>query len=163
MCWRLEGDKLPSVLQPFQSGTGSRQLLCCPCVLQEQGRQSPLQQLQLLIASLRHESNAVRHVALGEVRSFLLTQKAFLSDTLSGLLTCSRRPAFHGPSSSSSSGSGGNQPPVAAAAGGGKGGEGEAKQSPGQCQDLMSELLAALLASCENPGRDSLASSMKQR
>jgi hypothetical protein len=32
-----------------------------------------------------------------------------------------------------------------------------------QCQELLSELLAALLASCENLGRDSLAASMKQR
>lgn len=52
--------------------------------MQEQGRQSPLQQLQLLMTSLRHDSIAVRHVALGEVASFLLTHKGFLSDTLAG-------------------------------------------------------------------------------
>lgn len=54
--------------------------------MQEQGRQSPLQQLQLLMTSLRHDSIAVRHVALGEVASFLLTHKGFLSDTLSGVI-----------------------------------------------------------------------------
>lgn len=127
--------------------------------VQEQGRQSPMQQLQLLMTSLRHQSIAVRHVALGEVRSFLLTQKTFISDTLSGLVSCSTRPALHGPSKQQSA-----AVAVKAAAGGGKGGSnGEVKLLPVQCQDLLSELLAALMASCENLGRDGLAASMKQR
>jgi hypothetical protein len=120
-----------------------------------------MQQLQLLMTSLRHESIAVRHVALGEMRSFLLTQKAFISDTLSGLVGCSTRPALHGPRS------GQPAPAAGAAAAGGAGKSGgsseDAKLRPVQCQDLLSELLAALLASCENLGRDSLAASMKQR
>lgn len=129
--------------------------------LQEQGRQSPLQQLQLLMTSLRHDSIAVRHVALGEVRSFLLTQKSFIYDTLAGLVSCSTRPALHGPSKGQSAAAAA----LAAAAGQSAGGSGgpEVKLRPVQCQDLLSELLAALLASCENLGRDSLAASMKQR
>jgi hypothetical protein len=126
----------------------------------EQGRQSPLQQLQLLMTSLRHDSIAVRHVALGEVRSFLLTQKSFVSDTLAGLLSCSSRPTLHARDSNGQA-----APPAAAAAApaaGGKGG-GSTKLSPVQCQQLLSELLAALMASCENLGRDNLAASMKQR
>jgi hypothetical protein len=51
---------------------------------------------------------------------------------------------------------------AALAAAGSSGGQ-ELKLRPVQCQDLLSELLAALLASCENMGRDSLAASMKQR
>lgn len=133
------------------------------CTLQEQGRQSPMQQLQLLMTSLRHESIAVRHVALGEVRSFLLTQKAFISDTLSGLVGCSTRPALHGPRSGQPAPAA-SAAAAAAAGGSGKGGSSEdAKLRPVQCQELLSELLAALLASCENLGRDSLAASMKQR
>jgi hypothetical protein len=123
---------------------------------QEQGRQSPLQQLQLLITSLRHDSIAVRHVALGEVRNFLLTHKSFLYDTLAGLVSCSTRPALHGPSK-------GQLGVAAALAAAGSSGGQELKLRPVQCQDLLSELLAALLASCENMGRDSLAASMKQR
>lgn len=111
--------------------------------------------------SLRHESVAVRHVALGEVRSFLLQQKGFMSDTLSGLLSCSKRPALHGRSA------GAVLTPAAPAAAAGAAGKArssaEVKLSPVQCQDLLSELLAALMASCENLGRDSLAASMKQR
>jgi hypothetical protein len=108
------------------------------------------------MTSLRHNSIAVRHVALGEVRSFLLTQKTFVSDTLTGLLSCSSRPTLQAWDSSTI------QPPAAAAAGGGSSGS-SAKLSPVQCQQLLSELLAALMASCENLGRDNLAASMKQR
>jgi hypothetical protein len=131
---------------------------------QEQGRQSPLQQLQLLMTSLCHDSIAVRHVALGEVRSFLLTQKTFVSDTLAGLLSCSSRPTLHAQDSNA------QVAPAATAAaapsaGGDKGSSNgsSAKLSPVQCQQLLSELLAALMASCENLGRDNLAASMKQR
>lgn len=129
--------------------------------MQEQGRQSPLQQLQLLMTSLRHDSIAVRHVALGEVTSFLLTQKGFLSDTLAGLISCSTRPALHGPSKQPAPAAA--APAAGAAAAAPAGSNGGVKLAPVQCQDLLSELLAALMASCENLGRDSLAASMKQR
>lgn len=68
---------------------------CCTC-LQEQNCQSPLQHLQLLIAALRHESVAVRHVGLGEVRSFLLQYKTFMGDAMAGLLSCSGPAALPG-------------------------------------------------------------------
>ena len=143
-------------------------LLWCCCAPQEQGRQSPLQQLQLLMHSLRHESIAVRHVALGEVRSVLLQHKSFLSDTLSGLLSCSKRPALHGRNTGKDivAAAAAAAPAAAAGKGGSKGGSSraqEVKLSPVQCQDLVSELQAALMASCGNLGRDSLAASMKQR
>lgn len=64
--------------------------VCCfAFVLQEQDCQNPLQKLQLLIAALRHESVAVRHVGLGEVRNFLLQYKTFMGDAMTGLLSCS--------------------------------------------------------------------------
>jgi hypothetical protein len=138
-------------------------LLCPP---QEQGRHSPLQQLQLLLTSLRHHSIAVRHVALGEVRRFLLQHKGFMGDTMAGLLSCSSRPALR-----SSSGAAASVAAAAAAAAvagssegtGSRAGSGEVKLQPVQCQELLSELMAALLASCENLGCDGLAASMKQR
>eukprot|EP00878_Enallax_costatus_P012343 GHUV01012892.1.p1 GENE.GHUV01012892.1~~GHUV01012892.1.p1 ORF type:complete len:1174 (+),score=406.36 GHUV01012892.1:1698-5219(+) len=62
----------------------------------EQNCQTPLQHLQLLIAALQHESVAVRHVGLGEVRSFLVQYKTFMGDAMSGLLSCSGPAALPG-------------------------------------------------------------------
>lgn len=180
--------QVATVCARYNSCVSFCSVLSCMRWQQEQGRQSPLQQLQLLMSSLRHESIAVRHVALGEVRSFLLQHKSFIADTQAGLLTCSTRPALQGPNGGHSAaaaalsaaaaaaaaaaagggGVGGGSKAGAGGGGGGSkagggGGSGEAKLSPVQCQDVFSELLAALMASCENLGRDSLAASMKQR
>src|SRR5690242_13245366 len=78
-------------LQPMTSAPTHRQLIqkLLLVTLQEQNCQTPLQHLQLLIAALRHESVAVRHVGLGEVCSFLLKYKTFMGDAMSGLLSCS--------------------------------------------------------------------------
>jgi hypothetical protein len=150
--------------------------------LQEQHREGPLQQLQLLIGALQHESMAVRHVALGEVRSFLLQHKTFISDAMSGLLSCSGPAALPQDANNKADGS------AAAAAGqqqqqqqqqqkgnarglkAGGSGDGSSKLAPGHCRELMSELLAALLSSCANlprvcsgHPRSHMVQSMKQR
>jgi hypothetical protein len=54
---------------------------------------------------------------------------------------------------------------AAAAAAPGKGGAQarDVKLAPVECQALLSQLMSALLASCENLGRDGLAASMTQR
>jgi hypothetical protein len=147
--------------------------------LQEQHRQGPLQQLQLLINALQHESMAVRHVALGEVRSFLLQHKTFMADAMSGLLSCSGPAAL--PQDATNKAENGTAAAVAAGTGQqqqkgnarGKAGSGDgssSKLAPGQCRELVSELLAALLASCanlprvcSNHPRSHMVQSMKQR
>jgi hypothetical protein len=150
--------------------------------MQEQHRQGPLQQLQLLISALQHESMAVRHVALGEVRSFLLQYKTFMSDAMSGLLSCSGPAALpqdannNKADNGTAAGTGQQQQQQKGNARGGKAGSGDgsssssSKLAPGQCRELMSELLAALLASCANlprvcsgHPRSHMVQSMKQR
>lgn len=146
--------------------------------LQEQPRQGPLQQLQLLIGALQHESMAVRHVALGEVRSFLLQHKTFMSDAMSGLLSCSGPAALpqdaNNKADSGAAAGNGQQQQQQQKGKGGKAGSGDgsssSKLAPGQCRELVSQLLAALLASCANlprvhsgHPRSHMVQSMKQR
>eukprot|EP00883_Tetradesmus_obliquus_P008640 jgi/Sobl393_1/19368/SZX76090.1 len=144
---------------------------------QEQPRQGPLQQLQLLIGALQHESMAVRHVALGEVRSFLLQHKTFMSDAMSGLLSCSGPAALpqdaNNKADSGAAAGTGQQQQQQQKGKGGKAGSGDgssSKLAPGQCRELVSQLLAALLASCANlprvhsgHPRSHMVQSMKQR
>ncbi|WIA34494.1 hypothetical protein OEZ86_012821 [Tetradesmus obliquus] len=144
---------------------------------QEQPRQGPLQQLQLLIGALQHESMAVRHVALGEVRSFLLQHKTFMSDAMSGLLSCSGPAALPQDANNkadSGAAAGNGQQQQQQKGKGGKAGSGDgsssSKLAPGQCRELVSQLLAALLASCANlprvhsgHPRSHMVQSMKQR
>jgi hypothetical protein len=150
------------------------------CHLQEQHRQGPLQQLQLLITALQHESMAVRHVALAEVRSFLLQHKTFMSDAMSGLLSCSGPAALPQDANdkadidAAAAAGAGQQQQQKGNARGAKAGSGDgsssSKLAPGQCRELVSELLAALLASCanlprvcSNHPRSHMVQSMKQR
>lgn len=146
--------------------------LYCPCLLQEQQRDSPVQQLQLLVSALQHESAAVRHVGLGELMRFLRSQQTFLESALAGVLACSVSAAGGNTNGGSGGGNSGNSttvaragdaslllPPAAAAAASAPG----ARLSPAQCRALLSELLAALLASCDGLPRGSLAHSMRLR
>eukprot|EP00879_Flechtneria_rotunda_P008531 GHRR01008938.1.p1 GENE.GHRR01008938.1~~GHRR01008938.1.p1 ORF type:complete len:1480 (+),score=620.50 GHRR01008938.1:516-4442(+) len=123
---------------------------------QEQHRHGPLQHLQLLINALRHESVSVRHVGLGELRSFLMKHKTFMADAMAGLLSCS------GTSSNGGAGAtvNGKGLPAAAAA---QTGSANQKLASAQCQNLFNGLLSALLASCDSLPRSKLAQSMKQR
>jgi hypothetical protein len=124
---------------------------------------------------------AVRHVALAEVRSFLLQHKTFMSDAMSGLLSCSGPAALPQDANNkaengaalAATGTGQQQQQQKGNARGGKAGSGDggsSKLAPGQCRELVSELLAALLASCanlprvcSNHPRSHMVQSMKQR
>lgn len=70
-----------------------------------------------------------------------------MSDTMSGLLSCSGPAALPHDKGSSGGAAAGTAPKASKA---GKNGDGSVKLPPGRCRELTSELLAALLASCEN-------------
>eukprot|EP00775_Hariotina_reticulata_P013107 gene13107-13235_t len=120
---------------------------------QEQHLAGPLQQLQLLMQSLRHESLAVRHAGLGELRSFLSKCKNFMSDTLASLMSCAGPAALPGTTITAPAAGSGSAGPTAAAT----------KLTSAQSREVVSELLAALLASCDNLPRSAQAEAMKQR
>lgn len=115
----------------------------------------PHQQLRLLINSLGHESSSVRHAALGELRTFLHAHRAFLTGLLTDLAVAG--PAAGGSNAaSSSSKAGGGVATSAAGSGGGK-------ADPAESQELLADLMGALLRCCDNAIRTPRGIAMKQR
>ncbi|KAL6746419.1 hypothetical protein V8C86DRAFT_3034694, partial [Haematococcus lacustris] len=116
----------------------------------EQGSGQQGKHLKLLISALEHESLAVRHSGLGELRGFLTKQRKWVGNLLSAALGMDTA-AWNGP---------GAEGGVAGASRGP--GSGASRVRP-DAAELLGSLMASLLRCCENAMRTHLGMSLRDR